>query len=116
MNVEELREYCLSLGDVTEKMPFGRFAARYDSILVFYVEGHMFCLFDIDDFSSVNVRSTPGEMDELRARYDSVGTPVNRAMCYWVEIQTGGDVADAVIYSLVRRAYEIVRDRYRKKR
>lgn len=44
MDIEEFRKYCLSLGDVSEKMPFGKFAARYDSILAFYVYGHMFCL------------------------------------------------------------------------
>ena len=37
MNIEEFREYCLSLGEVKEKMPFGKFAQRFDSLLVFYV-------------------------------------------------------------------------------
>ena len=62
MNVEELREYCLSLGDVEEKIPFGKFARRYDSTLVFYVKGHMFCMFDLDDFTWVAMRSTDDEM------------------------------------------------------
>lgn len=40
MNIEKFREYCLSLGDdVTEKTPFGKFARKYESILVFYVRG-----------------------------------------------------------------------------
>ena len=36
MNIEELREYCLSMEGVTEKTPFGKFARRFDSVLVFY--------------------------------------------------------------------------------
>ncbi len=62
MDIEEFRKYCLSLGDVSEKMPFGKFAARYDSILAFYVYGHMFCFIDIDNFTFVNVKSTPDEI------------------------------------------------------
>lgn len=46
MNIEELRDFCLSLGDVTEKTPFGKFARRFDSVLAFYVCGHIFCMTD----------------------------------------------------------------------
>lgn len=62
MNIEELRDYCLSLGNVTEKIPFGEFARKYDSLLVFYVGGHMFCMADMDNFDSITVRSTPEEI------------------------------------------------------
>ena len=75
MNIEELREYCLSLGEVEEKMPFGKFARRYDSVLVFYVMGHIFCMTDIDDFSYVNVKSTPSELEALKAEHTSLGSP-----------------------------------------
>ncbi len=49
MNIEELRDYCLSMEGVTEKTPFGRFARRFDSVLVFYILDHMFCMTDMDD-------------------------------------------------------------------
>ena len=63
MNIEDIRDYCLSMDDVTEKTPFGKFARRYDSILVFYVLDHMFCFVDMDDFTSVTVKSTPDEVE-----------------------------------------------------
>ena len=66
MDIEEFRKYCLSLGDVSEKMPFGKFAARYDSILAFYVYGHMFCFIDIANFTFVNVKSTSDEIEYKR--------------------------------------------------
>ena len=50
MNIEDFRNYCLSMEGVTEKTPFGKFARRYDSILVFYILDHMFCFADMDDF------------------------------------------------------------------
>lgn len=65
MNVEQLREHCLKPGDVEEKIPFAKFARGYDSTLVFYVMGHMFCMLDLDDFSWVAVRSTAEEMEEI---------------------------------------------------
>lgn len=58
MNVEQLRDFCLSLDNVEEKIPFGKFAHGYDSMLVFYVMNHMFCMFNLDDFTWIAVRST----------------------------------------------------------
>lgn len=43
MDIEEFRDFCLSMDGVTEKTPFGKFAKRYESILVFYILDHMFC-------------------------------------------------------------------------
>jgi hypothetical protein len=55
-NIEDYREYCLSLGaDVEEKLPFTAF--RYVSnVLVFYVCGHMFAFLDIDHYGIVTLK------------------------------------------------------------
>ncbi len=111
MNVEELREYCLSLGDVEEKIPFGKFARRYDATLVFYVMGHMFCMFDLDDFTWVGVRSTADEIEELAVNHTAV-LPGRKNMRLWLNISLGGDVSDSMIYELVSRAYAIIKDKY----
>ena len=107
MNVEEFREYCISLGDVTEKMPFGKFAKKYDSILVFYVFNHMFCLIDIENFHSVNIKSTPEEIDDITSSYTSVGKPINKSMKHWIQLDFDGDISTKDILEFVRRAYEI---------
>lgn len=112
MDIEKFREYCLSLGEVTEKMPFGKFARRYDSILAFYVLGHMFCFIDIDDFTWANLRLTPLEIDELRANYMSVGNPINQSLRYWIRTDFGGDIPDRLIYDLTAKAYDTVRNKY----
>ena len=45
MNIEDYREYCLSLGtEVEEKLPFQKFKSG-EGVLVFYVMGHMFSFF-----------------------------------------------------------------------
>ena len=41
MNIEDYREFCLSLGeDIEEKLPFQKFK-NGEGVLVFYVMGHM---------------------------------------------------------------------------
>ena len=111
MNVEELREYCLSLGDVEEKIPFGKFARRYDSTLVFYVKGHMFCMFDLDDFTWVAMRSTSDEIEEIALDHTAV-LPGRKNMRLWLNVALGGDITDSMVLNLVRRAYEIINDKY----
>lgn len=114
MDIEEFRKYCLSLGDVSEKMPFGKFAARYDSILAFYVYGHMFCFIDIDNFTFVNVKSTSDEIEYIKERHVSVGNPINKSLKHWLQLNFDGDIPDTSIYTWVQRAFEIVRDKYTK--
>ena len=59
MNIEDYREYCLSLGeDVEEKQPFTAF--HYASgVLVFYVHDHMFSFFNCDNYSVITLKCQP---------------------------------------------------------
>ncbi len=116
MNIEELREYCLSLGEVTEKTPFGKFAARFDTILVFYVCDHMFCMVDMDNFTSLVVKNTPAKIADLHETRKSVETPRNMSAKYWIQLNLGGDLPDTEIFDLIKQSYEIVKDKYTKKK
>lgn len=65
MNVEDIREFCLSLGsDVEEKLPFVMFK-NGEGVLVFYVCGHMFCFFDLNDFQVISLKCQPERIDEI---------------------------------------------------
>ncbi|MBO4942119.1 MAG: MmcQ/YjbR family DNA-binding protein [Muribaculaceae bacterium] len=116
MDIDEFRNYCISLEGVREKTPFGKFAARYDSILVFYILDHMFCLVDMDNFTSVTVKSTPDEIEEIRMNHSSVSDPLNLSLRYWIQLNLNGDIPDRKIYSLVKRSYDIVKTKYTKKK
>ena len=115
MNIEEMREYCLSLEDVTEKTPFGKFARRFDSVLVFYILDHMFCMTDMDDFTSVTVKADPEVIEELKMTRTSVSSHRNMSERHWIQLNLNGDISDRQIYALVNRAYEIVKTKYAKK-
>ena len=114
MDIEAFREYCLAMDGVTEKTPFGKFARRYDSILVFYILGHMFCLVDMEDFTSVTVKSTPDEIEELKMNHLSVSKPVNLSERHWIQLNLNGDLHDHEILALVKSSYEIVKNKYSK--
>lgn len=116
MNIEELREYCLSLEDVTEKTPFGKFARRFDSVLVFYILDHMFCMTDMDNFTSVTVKADPEVIEELKMTRTSVSSHRNMSERHWIQLNLNGDLSDCEIYTLVKRSYGIVKSKYTKKR
>jgi hypothetical protein len=59
VNIEDYREDCLLLGDdVEEKLPFTAFH-YVCGVLVFYVHGNMFSLFDCDNYSVITLKCQP---------------------------------------------------------
>ena len=114
MNVEEYRDYCLSLGaDVEEKLPFVKFK-NGDSVLVFYVCGHMFAFLDIDHYGIVTLKCQPERIDELKARYDCIGKPFNLPSKYWIGVDANA-AEDTLLRDLTKNSYEIVKAKYTKK-
>lgn len=108
MNIEEFREFCLSLPDASEKMPFGAFRWAKD-ILAFYVKGKMFCFFDIGKFDKCTIKCDPLIIDELKAKYNAVGAPFNLSLKYWISIQFNDDMPDKELKRLCGESYNIIR-------
>ena len=111
MNIEDYREYCLSLGeDVEEKLPFTAF--HYASgVLVFYVHDHMFSFFNCDNYSVITLKCQPDRIEELKARYDCIGMPSNESSKYWIGINPDA-APDDLLQELTRNSYEIVKAKY----
>ncbi len=109
MNIEELREYCLSLPGVTEATPFEKFSRGKFTILVFYVSGHMFCYFNIDDFTAITLKGNPQEIVELKERYRAIGEPFNGNKRHWMSVEMNSDVNDTMLKQLVRASYNLVK-------
>ncbi len=114
MDIEQFRNYCLSFEGVTEKTPFGKFAPRFSSVLVFYVCGHMFCMTDIDDFHYAVVKNTPEKIAELYESRRSCERQRNMSAKYWIQLNFGGDISAAEILQLVEQSYQIVKAKYSK--
>lgn len=115
MNVEEIQDFCLSLGnDVEEKLPFTKFK-NGEGVLVFYVCGHMFCFFDLNDFQVISLKCQPERIDELKAQYDCIGNPYNESPKHWIGIAPH-TAPDELLRDLTRNSYEIVKAKYNKKK
>ena len=67
MNIEELREYCISIKGVQEDLPFG------PDILVFKVMGKLFLLSGLDNHPiQFNVKCDPEKAVQLREQFPCV--------------------------------------------
>ena len=77
MNVETIREYCISKMGATESFPFG------DDTLVFKVKEKIFALVNLDGDLSINLKCDPALALELREKFSSVtgAYHMNKFMC-----------------------------------
>ncbi len=103
MNIEELREYCLSFKGTREGLPFD------DRTLVFYVKDKMFCLVDIIDWHEINIKCEPQKAIELREQYSEVvgGFHMNKKHWNTVKID-GNNIPDSLIREWIADSYALV--------
>lgn len=102
MNIEILREYCISKRNVTESFPFG------DDTLVFKTGGRIFALVNLEGELTINLKCDPVLAIELRERYPSVTPGYHMNKKHWNTVQIDGSVPDKVLYSWIDHSYELV--------
>jgi predicted DNA-binding protein (MmcQ/YjbR family) len=102
MNIESLREYCLSKKNTTESFPFG------DDTLVFKIDGKIFALVNLNGDLSINLKCEPSFAIELRERYPSVIPGYHMNKKHWNTIQLDGSVPDKEIFAWIDHSYERV--------
>lgn len=111
MNVEKLRDYCLSMPRATEDFPFD------ESVLAFRVFGKIFAMIDLDDTKWFVVKCEPCYAEELREKYAEIKPAFHMNKRYWNQLDLYGGLSDAMICSLIRHSYsEVVKKLPRKMR
>lgn len=90
MNIEEAREYCLSLKNVTECFPFD------DVSLVFKVE------------PCVSLKCSTDYVEDLRERYTAVEGAWHFNKKYWNTIYLDRDMPDSEIKHWIHHSYREV--------
>lgn len=103
MNIEVLRDYCLTFKGVTEELPFG------PSTLVFKVMGKMFALMPLDvEILTISLKNTPEKNIELRADHSFIKGAFHMNKTHWnsVDIETGTKYT--LITELISDSYKIV--------
>lgn len=114
MNIEELREYCLSVKGSSESCPFLK-----DTILVFKVMGKMFAYVDLEpkdgDFF-VQLKCDPEKSSGLREKYTGVRQTDFKTLL-WNSVYLESDVPDALIRELICHSVdEVIRKLPKSKR
>ena len=99
MNVEELREFCLSFEESEECLPFD------DVSLVIKVLGKMVALIPLDNPElSISVKCDPEKAIELRERYSCVEAAYHFNKKYWNSILLNRDMSDEEVKNWIRHS------------
>ena len=103
MDIEELRNYCLSFKATEDCFPFDK------TTLVFKVMGKMFLLVDIDAKPlSFNVKCDPDYAIELREKYTCVQPGYHMNKQHWNTVTDDGLVNDKLLKSWITDSYNLI--------
>ncbi len=111
MNIESLRDYCLSLPLVTEDFPFD------ETTLVFRISGKIFAMINLERPEWVSLKCNPDYALVLRDSHDEITGAWHMNKKYWNYVNLEGKLENAFIQGLVRHSYsEVVKKLPRKER
>lgn len=109
MNIEEVREYALSLQGVTEDQAFG------EDILNFRLEGKIFvCLwlgggkYDMKDGRSrIALKLSPDRNIELREQFSTVTPAYHWNKTHWSDVYYE-DMDEALVKEVIKESYRLI--------
>ena len=109
MNIEEVRDYTLSLNGVTEDQPFG------DDIITFRLEGKIFvCLWlgsdknDIKDSEPrLALKLAPERNEELRAQFAAITPAYHWNKKHWSDVYYE-QLHDSQVMELIKESYHLI--------
>ena len=105
MNIEEIRDYCLSKPAVTESLPFN------DTALVFKVAGKMFALLDLSEKArGLTLKCDPELAIELREQHSEVTPAWHFNKQHWNGVDLKGSIGDHQLQEWIDHSYAIVVD------
>lgn len=103
MNIEEIRDFCLSKPGVTEGFPFN------DTALVFKVTGKMFALLDLSETRhGISLKCDPEQAVQLREQHKEVTPAYHFNKQHWNGVNLEGSVGDDLLKEWIDHSYEIV--------
>lgn len=109
MSFDAIREYCLSLPHVTERV-------QWDNDLLLCIGGKMFTVMALDAAAPyrISLKCTPEEFAEL-TELEGIDPAPYVARYHWVSLKSFGALPQAELKQLVRDSYEMVKGKLPKK-
>jgi predicted DNA-binding protein (MmcQ/YjbR family) len=103
MNLEELREYCLSLKGTTECLPFD------DVTLVMKVQGKMFALIPLEGTqTSISLKCDPEKAIELREKFSAVVPAWHFNKKHWNTVIIDSSISKVQLCEWIQHSYQLV--------
>ena len=102
MDIVEFREFCLSLPEVEECLPFD------EVTLVFKVGGRMFAVAGLDNPIGFVVKCDPDRAIVLRDRYEQVKAAFHFNKKHWNSLRFEGKMSDRQLEAEIRHSYLLV--------
>ncbi len=103
MNIEEIREYALSLKNVIEGFPFG------NDTLVFKVNNKIFLLASLSsEILQFNVKCDPEYAMELREQYSCILPGYHMNKKHWNTIIVDGQLSAKQLKEFIKDSYNLV--------
>jgi predicted DNA-binding protein (MmcQ/YjbR family) len=103
MNIEELREYCLSLKAVTEHFPFD------EVTLVFKVKDKMFALIPLENPQpQITLKCDPERAIYLREEFSAIVPAWHFNKKHWNTVLMDASLSETFVCELIRHSYDLV--------
>ena len=102
-DVEQLRNFALSLPETTEETPFG------PEVAVYKVAGKMFGTLSPDDVPvPMNLKCDPERAIELRDQHEAILPGYHMNKKHWNTVKLDGSLRDDLVIELIRHSYDLV--------
>lgn len=103
MNIEELRDYCLSLKGATEDFPFD------DVSLVLKVQGKMFGLIPLENpEAQIALKCDPERSIALREEYSAIVPAWHFNKKHWNTVMIDSSISRTFLGELIKHSYDLV--------
>jgi predicted DNA-binding protein (MmcQ/YjbR family) len=102
MNIEDIREYCITKPGVSECFPFD------ETTLVFKVMGKIFCMINLDGEPGLLLKNTPENIIEMRERFSYILPGYHMNKTYWNLVMIDHSDSAGQILSWIDESYNEV--------
>lgn len=102
MNIENLRDHCLTLPGTSESFPFD------ESTLVFKVMNKIYALVNLEGDLSINLKCDPEKAVDLRELYSFIVPGYHMNKKHWNTVHIDETVPGILIKELINHSYQLV--------
>lgn len=102
MNLEIIRNYCLSKNGTSEDSPFD------NDTIVFRICGKIYCLISMEKPDTVNLKCDPEKAVELREEHPEIIPGFHMNKKHWNTVSITGTLHDNFILGLIDHSYDMV--------